>query len=72
MGLTPRQVVMVFVYVSLYLGFSASLMALLPKSYVFMMIVILALGVLVAMAILSFLEKRISALERRNGDGSDQ
>lgn len=72
LGLTPRQVVMVFVYVSLYLGFSASLMALLPKTYVFMMIIILALGVLVAMAILSFLEKRISALERRNGDGSDQ
>jgi len=61
LGLKPRQVVLLFLYASLYLGFSATLMALLPKTYVLLMVLILAIGVLVAMEGLRFLEERMGA-----------
>jgi len=68
LGLTPRQVVLLFVYATLYLGFSATLMALLPKTYVLMMVLVLGLGVLVAMEGLRFLEKRLG---RPRSDGGE-
>ncbi len=65
LGLTPRQVVLLFVYASLYLGFSATLLALLPKAYVLLMVVVLGLGVLVAMGFLRFLEGRLGGEEEK-------
>lgn len=67
LGLSPRQVVLFFLYASVYLGFSATLVALLPKSYVLTMVAILALGLVVAMEALHFLERRIT----RNDAGSE-
>jgi len=59
LGLTPKQVVMFFIYASLYLGVTATLLAVLPKAYVLLMVAILGLGVLVAMQALQFLEKKL-------------
>lgn len=60
LGLGPRQVVLLFIYATIYLGFTATLMALLPKTYVFLMIVILAVGLVVAMEALRFLEDKLN------------
>lgn len=59
LGLSPRQVVIFFLYASLYLGFTATLLAVLPKTYVLLTMVILAAGIYVAMQALKFLEKRL-------------
>ena len=59
LGLTPRQVVMFFLYASLYLGFTATLLAVLPKTYVLMTVGILAVGIYVALQALKFFEKRL-------------
>lgn len=63
LGLTPRQVVMFFLYASLYLGFTATLLAVLPKTYVLLTMVILAAGIYVALEALKFLERRLDLPE---------
>ncbi len=66
LGLSPRQVVLFFLYASIYLGFTATLLAMLPKTYVFLMVVILGVGLLVAMEALKFLEEKLN-----RGDDSE-
>lgn len=68
LGLTQRQVVLLFIYASIYLGFTATLLALLPKAYVLFMVIILGLGVGLAIQSLKFLESKINRPDHERGD----
>ena len=68
LGLTPRQVVMFFLYASLYFGITATILAVLPKTYVLLMVLVLALGVYVALQALRFLELRLNCRDREELD----
>lgn len=63
LGLTPRQVVLTFLFATLYLGVMATLLAVLPKTYVLLMVFVLGLGVFMAMRALRFLETKLNLPE---------
>ncbi len=66
LGMTPRQVLFAFLYASIYLGFSALLLSMLPKAYLAIMILIMAVGVVAGMGFLRFLEGRLCGPDRPN------
>ena len=65
MGLSHRQVVLFFYLVSLYLGCVAFIFVLIPERYAAVLLVLLALGSVMGMRTLRFMEFRLRARYRK-------
>ena len=64
LGLSPRNALFVLWYLCLYLGVMAVVLAAMPRHYAWMMLGLLALGLVFAFEVLEFIDKKITG-ERR-------
>lgn len=62
LGLSHRQAVMLIYFISAYLGVIAFITVLIPYKYSFLILIILAMGLVLALKSLAYLEKHIAAL----------
>jgi UDP-GlcNAc:undecaprenyl-phosphate/decaprenyl-phosphate GlcNAc-1-phosphate transferase len=60
LGLSPRNALFVLWYLCLYLGVMAVVLAALPRPYAWMMLGLLALGLVFAFEVLEFIDKKLS------------
>ena len=69
LGLSPRSALFVLWYLCLYLGVMAVMLAALPREYAWMMVGLLALGLVFAFEVLEFIDRKLG--ERRPGPPDD-
>jgi UDP-GlcNAc:undecaprenyl-phosphate/decaprenyl-phosphate GlcNAc-1-phosphate transferase len=68
LGLSPRNALFVLWYLCLYLGVMAVVLAALPRPYAWMMVGLLALGLLFAFEVLEFIDRKLSERQREPPD----
>jgi UDP-GlcNAc:undecaprenyl-phosphate GlcNAc-1-phosphate transferase len=68
LGLSPRNALFVLWYLCLYLGVMAVVLAALPREYAWMMLGLLALGLLFAFEVLEFIDKKLGERGRKPPD----
>ena len=59
LGLTHRQAVVLLYYVCLYLGIAAYVLSLLPRQAVLLVLILLAMGLVLALETIEFIDRRI-------------
>ena len=59
LGLTHRQAVVLLYYVCLYLGVAAYVISLLPRQAVLLVLILLAMGLVLALETIEFIDRRI-------------
>jgi UDP-GlcNAc:undecaprenyl-phosphate GlcNAc-1-phosphate transferase len=59
LGLTHKQAVVLLYYVCLYLGIAAYVMSLLPRQVVLLVLVLLAMGLVLALETIEFIDRKI-------------
>lgn len=62
LGLSQRQAVMLIYFISAYLGVIAFITVLIPFKYSFLILIILAMGLILALKTLAYLEKHVPAV----------
>ncbi|HUT03963.1 MAG TPA: MraY family glycosyltransferase [bacterium] len=62
LGLSQRQAVVLIYFVSAYLGVIAFITVLIPFKYSFLILIILAMGLILALKTLAYLEKHVAAV----------
>jgi len=60
LGLSPRNALFVLWYLCLYLGVMAVVLAAMPRHYAWMMVGLLALGLIFAFEVLEFIDRKLS------------
>jgi UDP-GlcNAc:undecaprenyl-phosphate GlcNAc-1-phosphate transferase len=60
LGLSPRSALFVLWYLSLYLGVMAVVLAALPRPYAWLLLGLLAMGLLFAFEVLEFIDRRLN------------
>lgn len=70
LGLSQRQAVKLIYFISAYLGVIAFITVLIPFRYTFLIMIILAMGLILALKTLAYLEKHVASLtaESRKGE----
>jgi len=68
LGLSPRNAVFVLWYLCAYLGVTAVVIAALPHQYAWMMLGLLAAGLIFAFEVLEFIDRKLA---QRRGDADD-
>ncbi len=63
-GLTQKQIVLFIYLTTLYLGIFAFLFVLIPEKYALILLVLLALGVLMAMRVIGFIERNARIIHK--------
>jgi UDP-GlcNAc:undecaprenyl-phosphate GlcNAc-1-phosphate transferase len=69
LGLSPRSALLVLWYLCIYLGIMAVVLAAMPREYAWMIVALLALGLVFAFEVLEFIDRRLS--ERRRDPDDD-
>ena len=64
LGLSPRSVLFVLWYLSLYFGILAVVLAALPRHYGWLLLALLGMGLFFAFQVLEFIDRRISQTDR--------
>ena len=67
LGLSQKKVALFFYLICVYLSLTAVVLSLMPKQYAFLVLLILAVGILIAIESLNFVEKRLK--EEGRGEG---
>jgi len=62
LGLSQRQAVKLIYFISAYLGVIAFITVLIPFKYTFLILIILAMGLILALKTLAYLEKHVASL----------
>jgi UDP-GlcNAc:undecaprenyl-phosphate GlcNAc-1-phosphate transferase len=63
LGLSPRAALYVLWYLSLYLGVMAVVLAALPRHYGWLLLLLLAMGLVFAFEVLEFIDRKLSSRE---------
>ncbi|HKQ59129.1 MAG TPA: MraY family glycosyltransferase, partial [Candidatus Eisenbacteria bacterium] len=69
LGLSPRSALFVLWYLCLYMGVMAVVLAAMPHEYAWMMLGLLALGLVFAFEVLEFIDRKLSERDRGEGSG---
>jgi UDP-GlcNAc:undecaprenyl-phosphate GlcNAc-1-phosphate transferase len=69
LGLSPRSALFVLWYLCLYLGVMAVVLAAMPREYAWMMLGLLALGLVFAFEVLEFIDRKLSGRDRDRDGG---
>jgi UDP-GlcNAc:undecaprenyl-phosphate GlcNAc-1-phosphate transferase len=72
LGLSPRNALFVLWYLCLYMGVMAVVLAAMPHQYAWMMLGLLALGLVFAFEVLEFIDRRITGARREPPDQPPQ
>jgi len=70
LGLSQRQAVKLIYFISAYLGVIAFITVLIPFRYTFLILIILAMGLILALKTLAYLEKHVASLTAKVARGS--
>ncbi len=70
LGLSQRQAVKLIYFISAYLGVIAFITVLIPFKYTFLILIILAMGLVLALKTLAYLEKHVASLAAKVARGS--
>jgi UDP-GlcNAc:undecaprenyl-phosphate GlcNAc-1-phosphate transferase len=65
LGLSPRAALLVLWYLSLYFGILAVVLSALPRTYGWLLLALLAMGLFFAFQVLEFIDRRIPRNDRR-------
>jgi UDP-GlcNAc:undecaprenyl-phosphate GlcNAc-1-phosphate transferase len=68
LGLSPRGALFTLWYLCLYLGVMAVVLAAMPREYAWMMLALLALGLLFAFEVLEFIDRKLNEKRREPPD----
>lgn len=68
LGLSPRGALMVLWFLCLYLGVMAVAVAAMPRAYAWMMLGLLAVGLLLAFEVLEFIDRTLAERDRKRPD----
>ena len=64
LGLSQKKVVLFFYLICVYLSLTAVVLSLMPKQYAFLVLLILAVGILIAIETLKFIEERLKSNQK--------
>jgi UDP-GlcNAc:undecaprenyl-phosphate GlcNAc-1-phosphate transferase len=72
LGLSPRNALFVLWYLCLYMGVMAVALAAMPRQYAWMMLGLLALGLLFAFEVLEFIDRKLTGQRREPPEGRER